>query len=73
MADGDHEDIEGEGQYFKEGELAELIELYKEEAGAHLDEIEDEEEYKEKWWEWVLPRITIKYGRQKRLPPTKLE
>ena len=48
-----------------------MMEYYKEESGAHLDEIEDEEEYIEKWMEWVMPKITIKYGRKKRLPPTK--
>jgi len=70
-ADGDHEKLDKGDKLFGDGEIEELLELYKEELGLHLIDIEDEEEYIEKWFEWVQTKIKVKYGRQKKIAAYK--
>jgi len=42
--------------------------MYRDDTGYHLYEIEDDDEFKEAWFEWVQDKF-IKRVRRKRDPP----
>lgn len=56
----DSEEIEQLAQkkdFVSDEEYQQLMELMKQETGYHLDEIEDEEEHKAAWVEWVQDKF----------------
>lgn len=67
IEDGDYE---YEGQDLEDSDIAEILALYEKEGGHHLNLIEDEDEFKEAWVEWVKDKYLLK---KKKLVPTQLD
>ena len=66
IADGDDSEEEQQ-QYIFDGKplsdenLERLMDLYYKDKGLHLNDIEDDDEFKEAWLEWVKDKVPNKY------------
>lgn len=73
MQDGDHEsDAEEEFTQLDDAKLEELLTYFKETSGAHLAEIEDEEQRQEAYVEWFKSQVAKRVG-SKRPGPDPIE
>ena len=50
-----------DGKPLSDEDLERLMDLHRKDRGLHLNEIEDEEEYKEAWLEWVKTKVPNNY------------
>jgi hypothetical protein len=50
-----------DGKPLSDEDLERLMDLHRKDRGLHLNDIEDEEEYKEAWLEWVKTKVPSNY------------